>query len=230
MKPKLKIAVLNYSGNVGKSTMARYLLAPRMEGCPITFIESINEGGDAASQIKGKDFLAAMVEVQAADQAIVDIGSSNIEAVLTRTAGLDEILDAFDFFLVPTVAKSKQQTDTVNMIEALLDRGVEPSKIKVVFNHAERGDDQSKVFGSVHAAADSLGIATAVVHENEGFAWLGGRDLKAILGNRDFKAELRAETDKDKKRDIAQAEMASMLGRSIEREFDRVYRELFETA
>ena len=230
MNPNLKIAVLNYSGNVGKSTLARHLLAPRMQGCSVTFIESINEGGDA-SQIKGKDFLRAMVDVRMADQAIVDIGSSNIEQVLARTAGMDEILEMFDYFLVPTVPKHKQQTDTVNMIEALMTRGVQPGKIKVVFNHAERDDDAEKAFGSVKAVTTPLEIRTAVVHENEGFAWLGARKIStAAARNRDFKKELLAESDPSRKREIAEDEMAALLARSIERELDRVFAELFEAA
>jgi len=28
----MKVAVINFSGNVGKTTVARHLLAPRMEG------------------------------------------------------------------------------------------------------------------------------------------------------------------------------------------------------
>lgn len=38
----MKLAVLNFSGNVGKSTVARHLLAPRIPGCPLVAVESIN--------------------------------------------------------------------------------------------------------------------------------------------------------------------------------------------
>ncbi len=30
----MKLTVINFSGNVGKSTVARHLLAPRIPGCP----------------------------------------------------------------------------------------------------------------------------------------------------------------------------------------------------
>ena len=38
----MKLCVINFSGNVGKSTLARHLLAPRMDQCSIIAVESIN--------------------------------------------------------------------------------------------------------------------------------------------------------------------------------------------
>ncbi len=38
----MKIAVINFSGNVGKSTVARHLLMPRVEGADLISVESLN--------------------------------------------------------------------------------------------------------------------------------------------------------------------------------------------
>jgi len=38
----MKIAVINFSGNVGKTTVAGHLLKPRMGDAPIFSIESLN--------------------------------------------------------------------------------------------------------------------------------------------------------------------------------------------
>ena len=38
----MKIAVINFSGNVGKSTVARHLLLPRVEGADLISVESLN--------------------------------------------------------------------------------------------------------------------------------------------------------------------------------------------
>ena len=38
----MKIAVINFSGNAGKSTVARYLLLPRIPGADLITIESLN--------------------------------------------------------------------------------------------------------------------------------------------------------------------------------------------
>lgn len=38
----MKIAVINFSGNVGKSTVARHLLPPRIPGAGLITVESLN--------------------------------------------------------------------------------------------------------------------------------------------------------------------------------------------
>ena len=54
----MKVAVLNFSGNVGKTTVAAHLLKPRMGDAPVFSIESINSGADAdgleVEKMKGK--------------------------------------------------------------------------------------------------------------------------------------------------------------------------------
>ena len=225
-----KVAVLNYSGNVGKSTLARHLLQPRMGNCPITFIESINEGGDETN-VKGKEFANVMIEVLASDQAIVDIGSSNIEQVFAKVGRMGDVLDAFDFFLIPTVAKAKQQADTVKVIRDLVALGVATSKLKLVLNHVDPDDDVDKVFGPVKGAADALGIASAVVHESEGYAHLGNRSVKECAAeDRDFRKEIAAAQTKEEKVELATAQVFSRLAQGIQRELDQVFAKLFGTA
>jgi hypothetical protein len=41
----MKVAAINCSGNVGKTTVARHLLAPRIEGAEVIAIESTNADG-----------------------------------------------------------------------------------------------------------------------------------------------------------------------------------------
>ena len=38
----MKIAVINFSGNVGKTTIARHLLLPRIPGAELITVESVN--------------------------------------------------------------------------------------------------------------------------------------------------------------------------------------------
>lgn len=50
----MKIIVINFSGNVGKSIVAQHLLKPRMEDSTIIAVESINSDGtqDEKSKVK----------------------------------------------------------------------------------------------------------------------------------------------------------------------------------
>ena len=55
----MKVAVINFSGNVGKTTIARQLLGTRMNADEFA-VETINAGASdesvRTSRIKGKDF------------------------------------------------------------------------------------------------------------------------------------------------------------------------------
>lgn len=48
----MKLAVINFSGNVGKTTVARHLLAPRIPGCQVVAVESINADDGPSVKIR----------------------------------------------------------------------------------------------------------------------------------------------------------------------------------
>jgi len=52
----MKLAVINFSGNVGKTTVARHLLAPRIPGCQVVAVESINADEAQPVTIRGRQF------------------------------------------------------------------------------------------------------------------------------------------------------------------------------
>ncbi len=53
----IKIAVVNNSGNMGKSTICDYLLLPRLEGAKVVKVETINTDGTNDVKISAKEFL-----------------------------------------------------------------------------------------------------------------------------------------------------------------------------
>ena len=48
----MKVAILNYTGTVGKKTAAAHLLSPRMNNAPIFAIESINETAEGLGKVR----------------------------------------------------------------------------------------------------------------------------------------------------------------------------------
>ena len=52
----MKIAVINFSGNVGKSTVARHLLLPRIDGAELIAVESVNADGGEVQALRGRQF------------------------------------------------------------------------------------------------------------------------------------------------------------------------------
>ncbi len=78
----MKLAVINYSGNVGKTTVARHLLAPRVPDCQVVAVESINADDGQPVTIRGRQFAQLQEFLQSVDNVVVDIGASNVEELL----------------------------------------------------------------------------------------------------------------------------------------------------
>ena len=136
----MKIAVINFSGNVGKSTIARHLLLPRIEGAELVAIESVNADDGKGPSMRGRQFGELQEYLQTVDSAVVDIGASNVEELLGLMQRYRGSHEDFDGFVVPTVPPLKQQQDTIATLVELARLGMRPSRVKLVFNMVEYGE------------------------------------------------------------------------------------------
>jgi hypothetical protein len=157
----MKIAVINFSGNVGKTTVARHLLLPRIAGAELIAVESLNAdvgggGGGGGSQsphalpaLRGSQFGELQEYLQTVDNVVVDIGASNVEELLALMHKYRGSHEDFDCFVVPTVAALKQQQDTIATLAELARLGVPPSRLKLVFNMVDDGADVAQLFDTL---------------------------------------------------------------------------------
>ena len=155
----MKVAVLNFSGNVGKTTVAAHLLKPRMGDAPVYSIESINAGADAdgldVEKMKGKKFGQLVDELMTLDAAIIDVGASNVEDFLKLMQQYDGSHEEFDVFIIPVVKEKKVQADTVNTIRALQQLGIPKKKIRMVFNKLDTDESVIDEFAPLFGLAES---------------------------------------------------------------------------
>ena len=133
----MKVAVINFSGNVGKTTVARHLLAPRIAGARVIAIESINTDDGQTDALRGRQFAELQEYLQTVDDVVVDIGASNVEDLLSLMRKYRGSHEDFDYFVIPTVPALKQQQDTVATLAELIRIGIPASKLRVVFNQVE---------------------------------------------------------------------------------------------
>src|SRR6185369_4899657 len=152
----MKVAVISFSGNVGKTTIARHLLAPRLCGAKVIAIESINAGEEEDLVIRGRQFAELQEYLQVVDNVVVDIGASNVEDLLALMRRYRGSHEDFDYFVIPTVPALKQQQDTTATLAELIRIGVPAAKLKVVFNQVE---DDIKI-------ADTFDSLLAFIEEN----------------------------------------------------------------
>jgi hypothetical protein len=167
----MKIAVINFSGNVGKSTVAKHLLMPRMTGAEFIAVESINADEGSDETVRGKHFGQLQEQLLAVEDAVVDIGASNVEDVMKLMAQYRGSHEDFDIFVVPAVKEGKQVKDTIATIEALAAMGVPARKIRVVFNKLEADETVEEAFWPLFAYhRDSRAFTLepkAVIHFSE---------------------------------------------------------------
>ena len=104
----MKIAIINFSGNVGKTTIARQLLAPRMKNAQEFMVETVNASASdaetAAERLKGKQAGDLLQDLLLLDHAIVDIGASNVEDFVRWMAKLQGSHEVFDYYVVPVIS------------------------------------------------------------------------------------------------------------------------------
>ncbi len=235
----MKVAVMNFSGNVGKTTVAGQLLKPRMGDARIFSIESINSGADAdgldVEKMKGKKFGELVDELMTLDSAIIDIGASNVEDFLKLMQQFAGSHEEFDFFVVPVVKERKVQADTVNTIRALQKLGIEKKRIRMVFNKVDVDESVTDEFAAMFGLAESeksfVVRPEAVIYSNEAFERLKavGKSLGDISADEtDYRARLRLAKDDDEKELCVRMVALKRLAVTANKNLDDVFKVLFK--
>ena len=226
----MKLAVISFSGNVGKSTITRHLLAPRLPGARVIAIESINADEGQAQSLRGFQFGELQEYLQGVEDVVVDIGASNVEELMRLMHRYRDSHEEFDCFLVPTVPAPKQQQDTIATLVDLRAVGVASDRIQLIFNMVDEREPLERAF---HLVLDFLAqqpIATANtncrVGLNEVYARIRGTgvDLAEIArDDTDFKRLIMQARDRQEKMALGQRLATRRLARGVVPELDACF-------
>jgi len=228
-----KVAVINFSGNVGKSSIARYLLAPRMD-CDVISVESINDSsGDKKTKttIRGKEITELREHLLLSDSLVVDIGASNVEDFIEALTEYDDGIDDFEYFIVPTVPTIKQQEDTVSTIRELHALGVPNEKILVVFNQFDKKGGslqrQFKVVFNEFDDGDACSLNEDAVVPKHGFFEAFRQDGRSfndvVTDDTDYRKLISESEDKSEQVEYVRKLGMKSLAMGINNELDQVY-------
>jgi hypothetical protein len=226
----MKAAVINFSGNVGKSTIAKHLLLPRIKGAEFVSVESINADEDDRDAVRGKQFGQLQEQLMMIDAAVIDVGSSNVEDFVKLMRQYQGSHEDVDCFVVPAVKESKQIKDTIATIQALSAMGVPAKKVRVVFNKLESDETVEEAFYPLFAYhEDTKAFALkpkAVIHFSELYQRL--RTFKLSVGDlladqTDYKAKLREATTPNEKAEAAARISMRRLAASAQENLDTVF-------
>lgn len=229
----MKVAIINFSGNVGKTTIARHLLAPRIKKAEIVSVESANADEQEADALRGRDFAHLQQYMLASDDLIVDIGASNVEDLLNLMRKFKGSHEDFDFFVIPAVPDVKQQKDTANTANELAKMGVPADKIKIVLNRVEDGEAPDKQFTALlgFLAVNRVATVNLAAHltDNEIYQRVkqDGRSISDLAGDKtDYKALIAKAKDQAEKIELADKLAVKRLATGVLPELDACFEAL----
>jgi MinD-like ATPase involved in chromosome partitioning or flagellar assembly len=236
----MKVAVMNYTGTVGKTTVAAHLLAPRMDNAPIYAVETINETAEGlgldVEKMRGEQFRTLLSEIVTIDDAIIDVGASNVEAFLNGLERFEEAHMEIDYYVIPVTSGTKEMKETMAMVQVLEGLNIPAEKIRILFNRVENDvqDEFSTLINYVKKQRNCTVNPEAAITENELFDLLAIKKLSigAILADEtDYKLkikELGKDGDKKLRDHYADMHVTKSLAKSVNRNLDAAFEALFE--
>jgi len=240
----MKVALINFSGNVGKTTLRKHLLEPRMADAAVIELETINTGGgkgEHVTRMNGKHYGSLQEILFDTDNAIVDIGASNVGEFINGMRQYQGSHGEFDYFIIPVVPDEKQKNDTITTINALAALGVPAKKIRLIFNRVEVDHDGlapdleilfPEIFG-FHMQEKKFVLKTgAVVESNEVFKVLSGLPdttlPKLLADDTDYRAKARTAASPDEKDHCRSMHIAKQLAMTANSNMDNVFNVIFK--
>lgn len=171
---------MNRLGQSGKTTVARYVLTPRLKGSMMLSVESSTVDGKEGLNIRalgdrrGIQTLGAALAGVGAGTHVLDIGNADTDAALP--ALLDHANRHPVHVVVPVRASAKAATASLALLDDLTGRqGV---TITLIGNHLEDADSPTKNSGFVdlgkEAAARGAALLSVGLVENDWFTGHGG--------------------------------------------------------
>ncbi|TFL14065.1 plasmid stability protein StbB [Pusillimonas caeni] len=234
----MKVALVNFSGSVGKTVSTSHLLAPRIPGAEIIAVESTNESaadlGLDVDQVRGEHFGKIFRKLLVVPAAIIDVGASNIEDFLGELVKYDQAQSEIDYYVLPVISSGKAQRETIKTIQALSAAGVDRNRIRVLFNRVDvrAVDEFEAIFAYERVSGSFLANPQAQILETELFDLLANRrtTIEAVLADAtDYRQQLR-ETDLDDEESIERiTDMIALrsLAKPVQRQLDDAFSALF---
>lgn len=230
----MRIAVVNFSGSVGKTIVTSHLLAPRIAGAEIIAVESTNESaadlGLNVDQLRGEQFGKLFRKLLRAQAAIVDVGASNIEDFLTELAKYDQAQAEIDYFVLPVIASGKAQRETIKTIKALAALGVSRERVRVLFNRVDVRaiEEFETIFAFEELSQAFMANPQAQIPESAVFDLLANRRLtiEAVINDpTDYRQQLREVTgdDDDEIDRLSDLIALQSLARPVNRQLDQAF-------
>lgn len=236
-----KIAILSFNGSTGKTLIATHLFLPRMGGDTTFFaIETINLsaadlGVKKVETLAGRNFgdLVEMLVIE--DDAIVDIGASNIEAFFSTMSRYHGAVEEFDKYVVPATPEAKSWKEALKTIGSLVEMGVPPEKIIFLPNRIENGypeEELPEAFELLRKSKKATLLGDAHILESDIFDYLSARKMSfndLIQDGVDYKKLAREAETKQKTIEYSRLHRWTSLAIPVHNSLDETFKAIMET-
>ena len=236
----MKVCVTGYAGNVGKTLVASQVIGRNMPGAMLYAIESINGTaeayGEEVEKIRGEKYQKLYKDIMLLDDAIIDVGASNVVQFQEGMLRYSDSQKELDVFVIPTTSGTKEQKEAIAMVETLRGLGIGPERIKIVCNRVV--EDVEEEFSMMFAYARKEGTCIlspdAAIWESELMDMMHVRhmSLDDLLSDmRDYRSlarELGPDADpalREKYRDL---HVMKALAMSVYQNFNTVFNAIFQ--
>jgi hypothetical protein len=201
---------------------------------PIGVVYGAHEFGDVESELlkvskKGKSCL-------------IDFGASDFNTTMDMLNQYKEVKDCVDVFVIPCTPGKKELIDTQVTISTLIDLGVSPERIRVLFNQVMLRDKPNLkrlffgIFNLQHETMEKYGKSffasvDATMFQAEIFKRLSdlGMSLEEVLADdTNYEKEILEETDEGKQYALAKRMSIRGLAVNTDKTFDMVFDALME--
>lgn len=198
----MKKIILNTSGNVGKSAIAREVFISNMDNYNLVEIETQN------SSHKGFNVKCTTLDTHKklaiqfirSENLIIDLGNTEVFETLDYMVKND-FLSKIDKYIVPLIIEQKIWEDTTVLIQTLINHySVDPKKIYIIFNRARREDND--ILLSYESKLKKLNInvdSEYKITELEVFKTLGTEKklISELISDTNFEKMIKATDDED---------------------------------
>lgn len=239
----MKKVYVSLTGKAGKSSLVNALEFPRLPDATIIRLETINDSGNSGCKkelfLKGRELGRLETELARVEDAIIDVGASNVESFLLALNSQFESHLAFDYFIVPVLARASAQIEmgeAINTLQMLAKMEIEPERIKVIFNRLPKDSsvaEECKPLMMFHKKSPIFSLnLDAFVYETEAFSALGVLDkayIDMLMDEKNYRQELNGiPQDREKERtEMVKWVRAQGTVRMLERELSSAYHALY---
>ncbi len=232
----MKVAVINYSGSVGKTLVSTYLLAPRMKDVKFFSVKTINQsatdlGIEDVVSFKGDDFSKMIEDIIFEDSAIIDIGASNVEQFLMSMSRFDGRANEFDLYFIPVTKENKAIKEIMKTAHTLNKAGVEKDKIVFVLNRITPGEDVEKVLEAIFSFIKETNIGkidkNSVIYDSKVYEYLAHHKISfeslTEEDTEEFKVRAKQYNDVDERRKMARRYTYMKQAIPVKNNLDKTY-------